>query len=169
MKARTATPITVGTNLPATLSASFWIGARERWALATISTIWASMVSAPTRLASITREPVPLMVAPVTASPATFSTGIGSPEIIDSSTEERPSTTLPSTGTLSPGRTRSRSPTFTSSSGISSSVPSARITRAVLGARSSSARIAEPVRSRAPSSMIWPSSTSTTMTAPASK
>ena len=36
-------------------------------------------------------------------------------------------------------------------------------------ARSSSARIAEPVRSRAPSSRIWPSSTSTTMTAPASK
>ncbi len=165
----TATPITAGTNLPATASASFWIGARLRWAAATISTICASMVSLPTRLASMISDPVPLMVAPVTGSPATFSTGIGSPEIIDSSTDERPSTTTPSTGTLSPGRTRSRSPTLTSSSGISSSVPSGRITRAVLAARSSRARIAAPVRSRAPSSSIWPSSTSTTITAPASK
>ena len=33
----------------------------------------------------------------------TFSTGIGSPLIIDSSTELRPSTTTPSTGTFSPG------------------------------------------------------------------
>ena len=66
MKASTATPITAGTNQPATLSAYFWIGARERCALATISTIWLSTVSAPTRRASITRLPVPLIVAPVT-------------------------------------------------------------------------------------------------------
>ncbi len=161
--------ITAGTNTPATASASFWIGARLRWAFATISTIWLSMVSAPTRWASITRLPVPLIVAPVTGSPSTFSTGTGSPEIIDSSIEERPSTTTPSTGTLSPGRTRSRSPTSTSSSGISSSRPSGPITRAVFGARSSRARIAEPVRSRAPSSSTWPSRTRTTITAPASK
>ena len=79
---------------------------------------------------------MPLMVAPVTGSPAVFSTGSGSPVSIDSSTEERPSTTAPSTGTFSPGRTRSRSPTSTSSSGTSSSRPSARITRAVFAARS---------------------------------
>ncbi len=169
MKAVTATAITAGTNHPATWSASFWIGARERCAAATISTICASMVSRPTRCASITRLPVPLRVAPVTLSPAAFSTGTGSPVSIDSSTEERPSTTAPSTGSLSPGRTRSRSPTCTSSSGTSSSEPSGRITRAVLAERSSSARIAEPVRSRAPSSRICPSSTSTTITAPASK
>ena len=161
--------ITAGTNLPATESASFWIGARLRCAFATISTIWLSMVSEPTRSASITRLPVPLIVAPVTLSPSTFSTGTGSPEIIDSSIDERPSTTTPSTGTLSPGRTRSRSPTSTSSSGISSSLPSLRITRAVLAAISKRARIAEPVRSRAPSSITWPSSTNTTITAPASK
>ncbi len=104
-------PITAGTKIPATLSAYFWIGARERCAFATISTIWASIVSAPTRVASIIKLPVPLIVAPVTGSPSTFSTGTGSPEIIDSSMEERPSTTTPSTGTLSPGRTRRRSPT----------------------------------------------------------
>ena len=39
-----------------------------------------------------------------------FVAGIGSPVSIDSSTADMPSTTTPSTGTLSPGRTRSRSP-----------------------------------------------------------
>ena len=148
-----ATPITAGTNLPATLSANFWIGARLRWAAATISTIWLSMVSAPMRVASMTRLPVPLIVAPVTLSSLTFSTGTGSPEIIDSSIEERPSTTTPSTGTLSPGRTRRWSPTCTSSSATSSSLPSGRITRAVLAAMSISARIALPVPSRARNSI----------------
>ena len=58
----------------------------------------------------MTSEPFLLSVPPVTASPSVFSTGSGSPVIIDSSTDERPSITLPSTGMLSPGRTRSRSP-----------------------------------------------------------
>ena len=39
-----------------------------------------------------------------------FLTGIGSPVIIDSSMLVLPSITRPSTGTFSPGRTRSRSP-----------------------------------------------------------
>ena len=81
-------------------------------------------------VASTTRLPLPFSVAPVTGSPAAFSTGTGSPVSIDSSTDERPSTTVPSTGTFSPGRTRSRSPTATAASGTSSSRPSARITRA---------------------------------------
>ncbi len=161
--------MTAGTKIPATESATFWIGARERCAEATISTICASVVSLPTLFASMTRLPVPLIVAPVTASPMVFSTGRGSPEIIDSSIEERPSTTSPSTGTLSPGLTRRRSPIRTSSSGTSRSPPSASTRRAVFAARSSSARIAVPVRARAPSSRTWPSNTRTTMTAPASK
>ena len=45
--------------------------------------------------------------------PASFSTGIGSPVSIDSSTALAPSSTTPSTGTFSPGRTRRRSPTWT--------------------------------------------------------
>ena len=53
---------------------------------------------------------------------AAFSTGIGSPLIIDSSTELRPSITTPSTGTFSPGRTRRRSPGCTRSSGTSDSL-----------------------------------------------
>ena len=52
-------------------------------------------------------------VPPITRSPAAFSTGIGSPVTIDSSTALAPSSTTPSTGTFSPGRTRSRSPTWT--------------------------------------------------------
>ena len=54
--------------------------------------------------------------------PALFSTGIGSPVTIDSSTLDAPSITTPSTGIRSPGRTRSRSPTCTSASGTSRSV-----------------------------------------------
>ena len=41
----------------------------------------------------MTKLPVPLTVPPVTLSPTVFSTGSGSPVIMDSSTLERPSTT----------------------------------------------------------------------------
>src|SRR4030042_1340192 len=84
------------------MSASFWMGARLRWASATICTIRARSVSAPTRSARITSPPVPFTVAPVTRSPGRFSTGIGSPVTIDSSIELVPSRTTPSTGTLAP-------------------------------------------------------------------
>jgi hypothetical protein len=47
-------------------------------------------------------EPFAFTVAPVTRFPAFFSTGIGSPEIIDSSMLLTPSRTTPSTGTFSP-------------------------------------------------------------------
>ena len=112
---------------------------------------------------------MPLTVPPMTLAPGSFSTGIGSPEIIDSSTALRPSTTMPSTGTFSPGRTRSRSPGWTCSSGTSSSRPSGRTTRAVFGARPSSLRMAPLVWLRARSSSTWPSSTSTVTTAAVSK
>ena len=45
--ASNAAAITAGTNQPATRSARRWIGARERCARATMSTIRASMVSRP--------------------------------------------------------------------------------------------------------------------------
>ena len=95
-----------------------------RLASLTIRTIWASIVSAPTRSARMTRPPVPLTVPPISWSPAPFSTGIGSPVIIDSSTALAPSITTPSTGIFSPGRIRSRSPGTTWSSATSSSRPS---------------------------------------------
>ena len=169
MKVRIAISTTAGTNQPDTLSASAWIGARERCASATMRTICASMVSWPTRSARISRPPVPLTVAPVTFSPAVFSTGTGSPLIIDSSTLLWPSSTTPSTGIFSPGRTRRTSPTTTSSSATSCSVPSDDTRRAVLGARPSRARMARPVAERARSSSTWPRSTSAVITAAASK
>src|SRR4029078_6862129 len=46
--------------------------------------ICARSVSAPTRSARMTIEPVALTVPPVTRAPGAFSTGIGSPGIIDS-------------------------------------------------------------------------------------
>ena len=111
--ASTATAITAGTNQPATRSASRWIGARERCAAATICTICASIVSRPTFSARMTKPPLRLIVPPMTLAPPSLLTGIDSPVTIDSSSVERPSISSPSTGTLSPGRTRSRSPTAT--------------------------------------------------------
>ncbi len=94
--------------------------------------IWASAVSFPTFVASNLKLPVLLMVAPMTSLPGSFLTGILSPVIIDSSTADFPSLTIPSTGIFSPGRTITTSPTKTSSTGRSISFPS-RMTRAVLG------------------------------------
>ena len=82
------------------------------------------MVSRPTFRASMTSAPLWFMVPPMTFAPTSLVTGIDSPVTIDSSTALRPSTTAPSTGTFSPGRTRRRSPTWTLSSCTSSSVPS---------------------------------------------
>ena len=128
----------------------------------------ARSVSAPTLSARITTLPEVLSVPPVNASPGPFSSGRDSPVIMLSSTAEKPSVTTPSTGTLSPGRTRSLSPGRTASSGTSASPPSPR-RRAVRGARPIRARIASPVRSLARVSMTCPASTSTRITAAASK
>jgi hypothetical protein len=89
-----------------------WIGARERCASATIWTMRASIVSRPTFSARITRAAglVDRAADDLIARPC-FVTGIDSPVTIDSSSEERPSSTTPSTGTFSPGRTRRLSPT----------------------------------------------------------
>ena len=102
---------TSGTKTSLTRSARRWIGALEPWARSTSSTIRARAVSRPDarrahdeRAGRVDRGADDLVARP------TWSTGIGSPVSIDSSTAEAPSTTTPSTGTLSPGRTRSRSP-----------------------------------------------------------
>ena len=66
---------TTGTKMPATRSARRCTGARDPWACSTRRTIWASAVSEPTRVASTTRCPLVLTVAPTTASPGPTSTG----------------------------------------------------------------------------------------------
>ena len=95
----------------------------------------------------------------MTSSPGCFSTGSDSPVIIDSSTALAPSTTTPSTGNLSPGRTSTMSPASTSSTGMSVSTPS-RNTRAVFGCRPTSFLIASEVLPLALLSSARPSTTS---------
>ncbi|CFE47818.1 Uncharacterised protein [Mycobacterium tuberculosis] len=112
-KVATATPMTAGTNTAETRSASRCTGALSPCACSTSRTICASAVSAPTAVARTVNSPSRLTVAPATRSPAVFSTGTDSPVSIDSSTAARPSVTSPSTGIFSPGRTRTRSPTWT--------------------------------------------------------
>ncbi len=65
-KVTAATAITAGTNQPATVSASRWIGARDRCASPTRRTIRASSVSLPTRSPRMMTLPVPFTVPPVT-------------------------------------------------------------------------------------------------------
>ena len=57
-KVRIAQPITAGTNQPATRSASFWIGARERPASLTMRTICASKVALPICSARMMKLPI---------------------------------------------------------------------------------------------------------------
>jgi hypothetical protein len=72
--------------------------------------------------------PVVLMEAPITSAPGDLATGMLSPVTIDSSTSDSPSSTTASTGTLAPGRTSSRSPTWTSTVGTSKALPSRNTT-----------------------------------------
>ena len=79
------------------------------------------------------RTPDWFTVAAETASPGPLSAGTLSPVRADSLTALSPSSTTPSTGICSPGRTTKTSPFCTCSMGTSVSPPSRR-TIAVLGA-----------------------------------
>ena len=107
--------MTAGTNTPETLSAILAIGALVAAASETILTIWESVVSSPTRVASQRRKPDWLTVAADTASPGALSTGMLSPVSADSLTALSPSSTTPSTGMFSPGCTTKTSPRRTCS------------------------------------------------------
>ena len=135
--------ITTGTKIADTRSARRWTSALPVWASSTIRPIWASAVSAPTRVARTTRRPPALTVAPATASPGPTSTGTGSPVSNEASTAEVPSATVPSVAIFSPGRTTKWSPTTRSSIGIRTSAPS-RSTATSLAPSSSKAFRAAP-------------------------
>ncbi len=158
---------TVGTKIPATVSARRWIGALRPCASRTRRTICASVVLWPVRLTRKVNAPVRLTVAPITESPGRFSTGRGSPVSMLSSTADAPSMSVPSSGTRSPGRTTTASPTVTSATGTSISRPS-RTTRAVSGCNPISLRTAAPVCPFARSSSARPPRMSVMMTAAAS-
>ena len=109
----TAMVITTGTKIPLTLSASLAMGALLPPASSTNRMICDNVVSSPIRSAFIWKYPARLTVAPVTRSPAFFSTGMLSPVIADSSTVPVPSRITPSTGIPCPGFTITVSPTCT--------------------------------------------------------
>ena len=103
-------------------------------------------LSSPTLVARISKAPNWLTVPLETWSPGPLSTGRDSPVITAWLTEVWPDTTTPSTGTVSPGSTRSRSPVATCSAGMISSAPP-RSTLAVWGVRWTS--LSMPARARA--------------------
>ena len=90
-------------------------------------------MSSPTLVASHLMNPDWFNVAADTMSPTFLSTGILSPVSAASLTALLPSTTMPSTGMLSPGRTTKISPFLTCSMGTVLSTP-VMTTTAVLGA-----------------------------------
>ncbi len=161
----TATAITTGTKIAETRSASRWTGALEPCASETNREIWASAVSLPTCVASTTRRPESLTVAPKTSSPTVTSTGTDSPVSIDRSTAEDPSRTTPSVAIFSPGRTTNRWPTSSWSTGISSPLSS----RACFAPSSRMARSAPAERRLARVSKYFPSSSSAVTAAAVSK
>ena len=162
------TESTAGTKYPATVSANLSIGALVLCASSTSLTIWARVVFLPTLVALTVSRPDMLTVPPVTLAPWTFSWGIDSPVTNDSSTVETPLTTSPSTGSLSPGRTVTTSPSTSSSTLTVISVPSTTLV-AVGGWRSMSLRMASDVVPLDLSSRNLPARTSVIMTADVSK
>ncbi len=112
---------------------------------------------------------MPFTVPPMTSSPGFLDTGRLSPVTMLSSTALSPSVMRPSTGTLSPGRTSSRSFTCTCSTGMVRTSPSESITFAWVGARRSKALSASEEPRRLRISIQWPKSTKVTSIAAASK
>jgi len=105
------------------------------------------------------QNPVFVDSGPGDGVPGFFSTGMLSPVSIDSSTDDTPSITTPSTGIFSPGRTSTISPTMTSAAGTVISFPS-RTTRAVFAPSFINVRIACDVRPLAIASNSLPMRTS---------
>ena len=134
---------TTGTKMLLTLSASFCTGAFVACASRTNFAICAKVVSAPTRETRTFKRPVKLIVAPVTASPATTSTGTLSPVSMDISMLESPSITTPSVAIFSPGRTTITSFTCKFLASTSRSTPFSKTT-AVCAPIAKSARRALP-------------------------
>ena len=122
--------------------------------------------SAAVVVASRSKGPPAFTAPPRTVSPTARSTGSGSPVRALSSMMAGPACTVPSTGTTSPGRTRSRSPTAACSTGTSdSSVPAYRW--ATFGARPSRACSSRSARLAAHASRLRPVVSITVITAPA--
>ena len=101
-------------------------------AFSMILVILAMVLSSPMRSTSMSTEPYMLTVPEETRSPGPTSMGTDSPVRMELLTDVCPVLTVPSTGTISPGTTRTVSPRRTSSMGTVVS-PSAVTTLAVAG------------------------------------
>ena len=166
-QAPTHAAMVAGVNQTAYLSARRWSGALLDCAVRTSSTMrayWLSEASAEARSRS---TPVPLRVPLITSVPGSAFTGAASPVSAATFRSDCPSTTSPSHGTRSPGRTMSRSPTTISPTGTSST-RSPEMRCAIRGAASSSARTAADARPSAQCSSPSPPVCISTMTSPAS-
>jgi hypothetical protein len=95
-------------------SARCCVRERDDCASATSRMMPESLVSSPLAVTSTRSDPSPLTVPATTASPSPRSTGRDSPVTAASSSVLAPERITPSTGTLSPGRTRTRSPSRSS-------------------------------------------------------
>ncbi len=140
MPAETAT--TVSQN--AARSARSWARDRDCWASSTSRMIPARVVSSPVPVTSTRSDPDWFTVPPMTSSPSSFWTGRDSPVIMASFTELSPFTTVPSAGTLSPGRTRTTSPSL-SASNATSSVSSPSVTRSAVDGISFASSFSAPL------------------------
>src|SRR6266511_2010031 len=124
MKVTMPEPTAKMTRYWAAWSASRCPGAFEFCARCTKSTIWASVVSAPTLVARKRMLPLRFIEPAITWSLGRLDTGTLSPVTNASSMLVSPSATSPSTGTLSPGLSTTMSPTWTSLLGMVTSAPS---------------------------------------------
>ena len=106
--------------------------------------------------------------APTTSLPGATSTGTDSPVSRERSTDDTPSTTTPSAGTVAPGYTTTCIPGRSSSSAIGLS-PSSVARTACAGMRDKSVRDASPAVARARASRVLPTRISVTITAAVSK
>ena len=109
-----------------------------------------------------------LIVPPAICEPGATSTGTDSPVSMDWSRADSPSSTTPSAGAFSPGRSTTRSPTSTSVAGTRTS-SSSRRSRASFAPSSSRARIAALELRRARASRYRPTRTRVVITAATSK
>ena len=114
--------------------------------------------SLPIFLTSTVTEPSPFMAPPITFAPTAFETGFDSPVSMDSFTDVCPSVIIPSAGYFSPGFTKILSPAISSSTEISSILPSGIILCASDGISftSSSNALDAPITDFI--SIQWPSS-----------
>jgi hypothetical protein len=117
----------------------------------------------------MTRAPLVLSVAPISLSPGPCSPGSARRSAWTHPPRFRPRQRRHRRAPSRPDARAGGRPGCTWVSGMSSSVPSARMRRAVFGASPSSALMAAPVSERAFSSSTWPSSVSEMITAAASK